>query len=107
MEYKINYNNPNDPIENNDFIRDSHVSNAPRYATFGLWTVTPQLGDTSPLPNIQPRPQNHQRQIAVIDHQILLHFQITPEGLTRFLPLWTNIPLKNKRKLLYFPMDCN
>ena len=70
-----------------------------------LWTVNPQLPDTSPLPNFRPRPQNQQRQIAVIDDQILPQLQVTPDGLTRFLPLSTDLALKNKRKMLYFPMD--
>ena len=67
--------------------------------------MNPHLPDTSALPNLQPRPQNQQRQIAVIDKQILPQLQVTPDGLTRFLPLSTNLPLKNKRKMLYFPKD--
>ena len=70
-----------------------------------LWTVNPHLPDTSALPNFQPRPQNQQWQTAVIDDQTLPQLQVTPDGLTRFLPLSTNLPLKNKRKMLYFPMD--
>ena len=70
-----------------------------------MWTVIPHLTDTSALPNFQPRPQNQQKQIAVIDDQILLQIHLTPDGLTRFLPLLTNLPLQNKRKLLYFPID--
>ena len=70
-----------------------------------LCTVNPQLPDISLLPNFRPRPQNQQRQIPVIDDQILPQLQVTPDGLTRYLPLSTNLPLKNKRKMLYFPMD--
>ena len=105
LEYKDTYNKPNDQIESDDLITDAHVSDALRYAVIDLWTVNPQLPDTSPLPNFRPRPQNQQRQIAVIDDQILPQLQVTPDGLTRFLPLSTNLPLKNKRKMLYFPMD--
>ena len=86
-------------------ITDAHVSDALRYAVIDLWTVNPQLPDTSPLPNFHPRPQNQQRQISVIDDQILPQLQVTPDGLTRFLPLSTKLPLKNKRKMLYLPMD--
>ena len=64
-----------------------------------------QLPDTSALPNVQPRPRNQQRQTAVIDEQILPQLQVAPDGLTRFLPLSTNLPLKSKRKMLYLPMD--
>ena len=63
------------------------------------------LLDTSALPKFQPRTQNQQRQTAVINDQILPQLQVTPDGLTRFLPLSTNLPLKNKRKMLYLPMN--
>ena len=105
LEEKDTYNKPNDQIESDDLSTDAHVSDALRYAVIDLWTVNPQLPDTSPLPNFRPRPQNQQRQIAVIDDQILPQLQVTPDGLTRFFPLSTNLPLKNKRKMLYFPMD--
>ena len=105
MEYKDTYNKPNDKIECDDLIRDAHVSDALRHALIDLWTVNPRLPDTSALPNFRPRLQNQQRRTAVIDDQILPQLQVTPDGLTRFLPLSTNLPLKNKRKMLYFPMD--
>ena len=105
MEYKDTYNKLSNQIECDDLITDAHVSDALRYAVIDLWTVNPQLPDTSPLPNFRPRPQNQQRQIAVIDDQILPQLQVTPDGLTKFLPLSTNLPLKIKRKMLYFPMD--
>ena len=105
MQYKDTYNKPNDQIKSDDLITDAHVPDALRYALTDLRTVNPHLPDTSALPNFQPRPQNQQRQIAVIDDQILPQLQVTPDGLTKFLPLSTNLPLKNKRKMLYFPMD--
>ena len=105
MEYKDTYNKPNEQIENDDLITDAHVSDALRFALIDLWTVNLHLPDTSALPNFQPRPQNQQRQTAVIDDQILPQLQVTPDGRTWFLPLSTNLPLKNKRKMLYFPMD--
>ena len=86
-------------------ITDAHVSDALRYALLNLWTVNRHLPDTSALPNFQPRPQNQQRQIAVIDDQVLPRLQVTLDGLTGFLPISTNLPLKNKRKMIYFPMD--
>ena len=105
LEYKDTHNKPDEQIECDNLITDAHVSDALRYAVIDLWTVNPRLPDTSTLPNFRPRPQNHQRQIAVIDDQILPQLQVTPDGLTRFFPLSTNLPLKNKRKMLYFPMD--
>ena len=105
LEYKDTYNKPNNQIESDDLIMDAHVSDALRYASIDLWTVNPHLPDTSALPNFRPRPQNQQRHTAVIDDQTLPQLQVTPDGLTRFLPLSTNLPLKNQRKMLYFPMD--
>ena len=105
LEYNDTYNKPNDQIESDDLITDAHVSDALRYPLIDLWTVNPHLPDTSALPNFQPRPQNQQRQKPVIDYQILPQIQVTPDGLTRSLPLSTKLPLKNKQKMLYFPMD--
>ena len=105
LEYKDTYNKPNDRNESDDLITDAHISDAVRYALIDLWTVNPHLPVTSALPKFQLRPQNLQRQTAVIDDQILPQLQVTPDGLTRFLTLSTNWPLKNRRKMLYFPMD--
>ena len=105
MEYKDTFNKPNDRIKSDDLITDAHVSDALRQALIDLWTVNPHLLDTSALPNFRPRPQNQQRHTAVIDDQILPQLQVTADGFTRFLPLSTNLPLENKRKKLYFPMD--
>ena len=105
LEYKDTYKKPNDQIESDDLVTVAHVSDALRYAVIYLWTVNPHLPDTSALLNFRPRPLNQQRQTAVIDDQILPQLQVTPDGLTRFLPLSTRMLLKNKRKMLYFPMD--
>ena len=101
LEYKETYNQPDDQIECDDLITDAHVSDALRHALLDLWTVNPHLPDTSALPVFQLRPKNQQRQTAVIDDQILPQLQVTPDGLTRFLPLSTNLPKKNKRKMLF------
>ena len=105
LEYKDTYNKPNDQVECDDLITDAHVSDALRYALIDLWTVNPHLPSTSALPNFQPRPQNQPRQTAVIDDQILPQLQVTPDGPTRFLPLSTNLTLRNRRKILCFPID--
>ena len=102
LEYKDIYNNPNDQIECDDLITDSHVSDVLRHALTDLWTVNPHLPETSALPNFRLRPQNQQRQLAVIDDQISPQVQVTPDGLTRFLPLTINLPLKNKEKCFIF-----
>ena len=105
LVYNDTYNKPSDQIESDDLSTDAHVSDALRYVFIDLWPVNPHLPDTSALPNFQPRPQNRPRHIAVIGDQILSQPQVTPDGLTRFLPLSTILPLKNERKMLYFPMD--
>ena len=105
LEYEDTYNKPNDQIECDDLVTDAHVSDALRYRVIDLWTVNPRLPDTSALPKFRPRPQIQQRQIPVIGDQILPQLQVTPDGLTRFLLLSTKLPLKNKRKMLYFPID--
>ena len=105
MEYIDVYNKPDYQIESDDLITDAHVSDALRYALIDLWTVNPHSLVTSALPNFQPRPQNQQRQIAVTDDQFLQQLQVTADGLTRFLPISTNLPLKNKLKMLHLPMD--
>ena len=101
MEYKDTYKKPNDKIECDDLITDAHVSDALRHALTDLWTVNPHLLDTSALPNFRPKPQNQQRQTAFIEDQILPQLQLTPDGLS----LSRILPLKNKQKMLHFPMD--
>ena len=105
LEYKDTYTKPKDQIENDYLITDAHVSDELRYALIEFGTVNPHLPDKSPLTNFQPGPQNRQKQIAVIDDQIVPQLQITPDGLTTFLPLSADLPMKNRRKMLYFPMD--
>ena len=105
LEYKDTYKKTNDQIEGDDFFTDAHVSDVLRYALIVLWTVNPHLFDTSALQNFQPRPRNQQRHTAVNDNQILPELRVTPDELKRFLPLSTKMPLKNKRKMLHFPME--
>ena len=100
MEYKDTYNAPNDQIESDDLITDAHVSDALRYALIDLWTLNPDLPDTSALPNFQPRPQNQRSETAVFDDQVLPQLQVAPDGITKFRPLSTNLPLKNRHKML-------
>ena len=94
LENKDTSKKPNDQIENDDLNTDAHVSDAPRYTLMDLCTVNPHLPVASALPNIHPRQQNQQKHIAVIHHQNLLQLQVTPNGLTKFLPLSTILTLK-------------
>ena len=89
IEHKDNPNKTNDQIERNDLITDSQVSETLRCAIIVMWTLNPQLPDTSPFRNFPSTPQKQQRQVAVIDNQNLPELQVTPDGLTKFLPLST------------------
>ena len=100
LEYKKTYNKPKDQLESDDLVTDAHLSDALRFALIDLWSVNPHLLDTSALPTFQPRSQNQQRQIALIDDQNLPQLQVTPDGLTRFLPLSTDMPSKIRPEML-------
>ena len=71
LDYNDTYIKPNDENESDDQSFDAHVSDALRYSLIHLWTVNRHLPDTSSLPNFQPRPQNQQKQLAVIADQNL------------------------------------
>ena len=105
MEYIDKYNKPNDQIEDDDLITGAHESDVIRKALIDIWTVNPQLPDTSSIPNFQPGAQNQQNQVTVIADQTLPQLQVTPDGLKRFLPLSTNLPLGNNRKMLNLKLD--
>ena len=66
LEYRDTCNKPNARIESDDLITDAHVSDALRYALIDLWTVNPHLPNISSLRYFKPKPQNYQRQIAVL-----------------------------------------
>ena len=84
LGYKDTHTKPNDQIESDDLITDSNITASFQYALIDLWTVNPQVPDTSPKPNFPPRPQNHQKQNAVIGDQILPQLRVTPGGPTKF-----------------------
>ena len=102
LEYKDIRNKSNDQTESDELITDEYVSDALLYALIDLCTVKPRSPGTSPLPNFQRRPQNQQRWVAVADDQILPQLQVTPDTLTRFFPLSTNLPLKIGAKFYIF-----
>ena len=105
LEGKYNDTKPKDQVEGTDLFADSNVSDAFRYVLIDMQSNNPQLPDTSPLHIFLPGPQNHQRQIAVSDHQLVPQLQVTPDRLTKSHPLSTNPPLKVKSRMLYFPVD--
>ena len=95
LEHKDTYDKPNDQIESDDLITNAHVSDALRYALIDLWTVNPLLPDTSALPNFQPRPQNPQRQTAVINDQILPQPKVARRT-HKFSPALNRFAIKKK-----------
>ena len=57
LEYEHNHIERSDRIKSNNLIRDSYVTYVLQYALFSLWTVNPQIPDTSPpLPRFPPKP---------------------------------------------------
>ena len=104
-ENKYNHNEASNQVESNDLFTDSHVSDARWFVLIDLWTVNPQLSFTSPLAYFPPKPQNHQKQIAVIYSRNVPLLQATPDGLTKLSSLSTNLPLENKRRMHYFPRE--
>ena len=70
-----------------------------------LWTVNPQLSNTSPLPSFRPLPNFTKKQKRVIDIEFTPQLQSFPGINTEKLRLSKNFQLKNKRRMLYLPMD--
>ena len=106
LEYRYTYDKPIEQFEVDDIIDDSHVSDTLRHALIDLWTINSQLPGTSPLPHFTRffHP-NKLGQQPVIDNETALQLKSTPDGSIKILQLSTNLHRKNKRKMLYFPMD--
>ena len=47
----------------------------------------------------------HQSEPGLLDESVFLHVLITKEGEPAYIPLSTNLGLKYKKRMLYFPMD--
>ena len=56
LDNKDNHNKPTDQVESNHFVTHSHVSDAVPCALTDLWTVNPQLLDTTQLRGFSHRP---------------------------------------------------
>ena len=77
-----------------------------RHRLIDLWKINPQLPTTSPLPHFTPFVHaNKLTQQPVKDNEIALHLKSTPDGSIKFLQFLAHFHLKNKRTILYFPMD--
>ena len=68
-------------------------------------TIIPQLPITSRLPQFKPPPIFTNSQNPVIDTEIIPQLQSIPSIHTNFLPLPTNLQLKNKMWMLFLPKD--
>ena len=106
LEYRHNYIKPAEQIEDNNIFIYSHVSDTQRHALIDLWRTYPQLSGTSSLASfmsfVYP---NKPRQQPVVDNDIGIQLKSTPDGSIKILPISTNLHPKNKRKMLYFPLD--
>ena len=99
MQFEHNQNKPNDPLEDNDLITNSHVSDALRYSFFDRGTVSAPLLDSLTLLNFLTRARNHHRRIWNNDYLFFLQLQVKPDGLTKLPSLSKNLPLKTKQKV--------
>ena len=68
-------------------------------------TNSPQLPNTSLFQNSRPQSAFKVCQNAVIDREIISELLSVSGKNTKFLPLSIILQLKNKRELLYFPID--
>ena len=105
LQYKHNFNKPPEEVEDDDINPDSHVSNKLRSALTDLWTFSPQLPITSPLPNFGPPHNLEKYQKPVINTEIIRQLRSIPGKNSKIQPASTNLQLKNKKIKLYFPMD--
>ena len=60
---------------------------------------------TSPEVEVTQRPEDHKGPTSLLDETAFLHLLVVKEGEPSYVPLSTNLGLKFRRRMLYFPMD--
>ena len=75
LEFKNNFDRSPEQNEGDGVITDSHVSEKLRYVLIDLWTVNPQLLNTSPLPNFRPPPNLSKYQNPLNDTELITQLQ--------------------------------
>ena len=94
-----NDNYPPTDDEDDPDIVDNTISRA----LIELWQ--PNFEATSPEVETIQRQEDHKDPTSLLDEKAFLHLLIAKEAETPYVPLSTNLGLKFKRRLLYFPMD--
>ena len=79
------------------------VDNTISRALIELWQ--PNFEATSPEVETIQRQEDHKDHTSLLDETAFLHLLVAKEGETPYVPLSTNLGLKFKRRMLYFPMD--
>ena len=103
LHFQNTFDKSLEQIEDDHIITDSHVSDKIRYALTALWTVIKQPPNTSPLPNFRPPLDFTICQISLPDGEIILQLQSFQRKNTKFLPISTNLQMKNKSWIALFP----
>ena len=100
LQFHHNYQNQDDDVDTNEPISNKMLTNA----LIHLWEPNPIKYNKClrPKDGNELKPQN---KTSLIDESIFANVLITTEGHTPYVPLSTNLGLKYKRRLLYFPMD--
>ena len=60
---------------------------------------------TSPEVEVTQRQEDHKGSTSLLDETAFLHILVVKEGEPAYVPLPTNLELKFRRHILYFPMD--
>ena len=100
LDFYTNYTSESE-VEPDDWETDRKIKPFFTYVTIDLWSPNPQ--PQSPLA-INSRTQ---RTISepLIDETIFSHIAVHSGPNGHYVPLSTNLELKSKRRMLYFPMD--
>ena len=72
-------------------------------ALIELWQ--PNFEATSPEVEATQRQEDHKGPTSLLEETASLHLLVAKEGESSYVPLSTNLGLKFKRRMLYFPMD--
>ena len=99
IQFHHNYQNQDDDVDTDEPINNNMLTNA----LIHLWEPNPIKYNKC----LQPKDGNElktQDETSLIDESIFANVLISTEGHTPYVPLSTNLGLKYKRRMLYFPM---
>ena len=73
-------------------------------ALIELWQTNSKITDMEEIEDTNSK-DGSQTEPGLLDETAFLHVLVTNEGEPAYIPLSTNLGLKYKRRMLYFPMD--